>query len=169
MDVVGGWQLDENFGIYRISVRIINPETKNSVIKFCLFDTGFSGYLGLDNNTIASLNLKKIGMGKGFTVNGFIEYQNYEAIAEIVDNEEKPIGKIQMIDTETEETIIPIQEFNLPIMGVKARLVPSTFLTNHTHSTLLFRRALSPHPGQRITFSGPMKWYSILRIDIVPE
>ena len=122
MDILGGWQLDEQFGVYRIPIRIINPETKMSVIKFCLFDTGFSGYLGLDKETLNNLNLKKIGIGKGFTVQGLIEYQNYEGFVEIVDNEQKKLEMISMIDKINSKlgNIIPIQEFNIPIIGIKS-------------------------------------------------
>ncbi len=122
MDIVGGWSIDMEFGIYRIPIRIFNPETEISVIKNCLFDTCFSGYLGLDKETINFLNLKKSGTGKGFTVQGFIEFENYEGYVEIIDNEEKSlvdISNIDELDSNLDKRIIPIQDFKIPIIGIK--------------------------------------------------
>jgi len=120
MDIKGGWKLEEDFGIYRIPLRITNPETQTSIIKNCLFDTGFSGYLGLDENTITELNLKNIGIGKGYTVQGIIDYQNFEGLAEIIDDQLNPISTIHELDSGNEKEIIPIQEFNIPILGIKS-------------------------------------------------
>lgn len=77
MNIVGGWKLDPQLQIFRIPVRISNPETKVTLVKYCIFDTGFTGYFGLDKESISLLNLPKIGRGKGVTVSGLIEYDNY--------------------------------------------------------------------------------------------
>ncbi len=122
MNILNGWQIDKDLGVYRIPIRITNPETKLSLVKHCLFDTGFSGYLGLDNETNSVLNLPKIGQGKGITVKGLIEYDNYEGIIEIVDNNQKSLAKIVNIDKtneKSEKEVVPIQDFEIPIIGIK--------------------------------------------------
>ena len=123
MDIKGGWILDEDFEVFRIPIRIINPETSLSIIKTCLFDTGFTGYLGLDKETIEKLNLSKIGIGKGLTIKGLVDFDNYEANIEIIDNEDNTLIKINNIDdsdVESENDRIPIQEFKIPIIGMKS-------------------------------------------------
>ncbi|KKM13207.1 hypothetical protein LCGC14_1718630 [marine sediment metagenome] len=123
MNILGGWKLDPQLQIYRIPVRISNPETKVTLVKYCIFDTGFTGYFGLDKESIKLLNLPKIGRGKGVTVSGLIEYDNYNGIVEIVDQEQRAIIKI-LNKTKQEEIksveIIPIQEFGIPIIGIKS-------------------------------------------------
>lgn len=123
MNILGGWKLDPQLQIYRIPVRISNPETKVTLVKYCIFDTGFTGYIGLDKESITLLNLPKIGRGKGVTVSGLIEYDNYNGIVEIVDQEQRAIIKI-LNKTKQEEIksveIIPIQEFGIPIIGIKS-------------------------------------------------
>ncbi|KKK46564.1 hypothetical protein LCGC14_0728710 [marine sediment metagenome] len=123
MNILGGWKLDPQLQIYRIPVRISNPETKVTLVKYCIFDTGFTGYFGLDKESIKLLNLPKIGRGKGVTVSGLIEYDNYNGIVEIVDQEQRTIIKI-LNKTKQEEIksveIIPIQEFGIPIIGIKS-------------------------------------------------
>jgi len=122
MNILSGWQIDKDLGVYRIPIRITNPETKLSLVKHCLFDTGFSGYLGLDNETNSMLNLPKIGQGKGITVKGLIEYDNYEGIIEIVDDNQKSLVKIVNIDKtneKSEKKIVPVQDFDIPIIGIK--------------------------------------------------
>jgi len=88
-----------------------------------LFDTGFSGYLGLDKDSVSTLGLPKIGRGKGLTAKGIIDYKNYKGILEIVDENEELLVKIENIDENDklhEKTEIPIQEFDLPIVGIKS-------------------------------------------------
>ena len=48
MDMAGGWIIGRELGVYKIPICIVNPETDVSVVKICLFDTEFSGYLGFD-------------------------------------------------------------------------------------------------------------------------
>lgn len=123
MNIVGGWKRDPQLQIFRIPVRISNPETKVTLVKYCIFNTGFTGYFGLDKESISLLNLPKIGRGKGVTVSGLIEYDNYNGIVEIVNQEQKAIIKI-LNKTKQEEIksgeIIPIQEFGIPIIGIKS-------------------------------------------------
>ncbi|MBA7503209.1 hypothetical protein ES706_01817 [subsurface metagenome] len=123
MNILSGWQIDKDLGVYRIPIRITNPETKVSLVKHCLFDTGFSGYLGLDNETNSILNLPKIGQGKGITVKGLIEYDNYEGIIEIVADNQKSLVKIVNIDKtneNSEKKVVPVQDFDIPIIGIKS-------------------------------------------------
>jgi len=123
MKAIKGWYFDKTLGVYRVPIRIINPQNNHSIIKFCLFDTGFSGYLGLDKDAISSLGLPKIGRGKGVTAKGIIDYDNYEGVLEIVDENEKSLVKIQNVDKDIkaqEKTKIPIQEFDIPIVGIKS-------------------------------------------------
>ena len=124
MNIVGGWKLDPQLQIFRIPVRISNPETKVTLVKYCIFDTGFMGYFGLDKESISLLNLPKIGRGKGVTVSGLIEYDNYNGIIEIVDQEQKANIKILNKAIQQDEIksgeIIPIQEFGIPIIGIKS-------------------------------------------------
>ena len=68
MNILSGWQIDKNLGVFRIPIRITHPSTRLSVIKYCLFDSGFSSYFGLDKTTIKLLELTKIGQGKRLTV-----------------------------------------------------------------------------------------------------
>jgi len=122
MDIMGGWALDREFEVFRIPIRIINPDTNLSIIRNCLFDTGFTGYLGLDKKSIEELDLKKIGSGKGFTVKGLIDFNNFEAKAEIIDNEDRTLVIIKNIDEkriEANRIKIAVQEFEIPIMGMK--------------------------------------------------
>ena len=123
MNIVGGWKLDPQLKIFRIPVRISNPGTKVTLVKYCIFDTGFTGYFGLDKESISLLNLPKIGRGKGVTVSGLIEYDNYNGIIEIVDQEQKVVIKILNKTKQDEiklDEIIPIQEFGIPIIGIKS-------------------------------------------------
>ena len=122
VDIRKCWHLDEQLQVYRIPLRIINPTTRVSIVVNCLFDPGFSAYLGLDSYSIAALNLTNIGSGKALTVSGLIEYSNYQAFAEIIDENQMVIEQIQNLESaegpETEFLII--QEFNIPILGIKA-------------------------------------------------
>lgn len=107
--------------MFRIPLRITNPQSKIAIIKYCLFDTGFSGYLGLDKDTIESLSLPQNGTGKGMTVKGLIDYKNYEGIGEIVDENQKTLEKVRNLDIPNTPPVAPIliQEFNFPIVGMK--------------------------------------------------
>src|SRR5271157_4412850 len=81
MDVIHYWQMNEEINLYAIPIAITNPDTGASLIKSCVFDTGYSGYLGLDFETINYLGLVKVGGGEGYTVSGKIEYETYVGTA----------------------------------------------------------------------------------------
>ena len=142
MNILSGWQIDKNLGVFRIPIRITHPITKLSVLKYCLFDSGFSGYLGLDKAIIKLLGLTKIGQGKGLTVTGLIEYENFEGIIEIVSQDQKVIGRIinkEISIKNTENIIIPIQEFDIPIIGIKSILQFSWLLLSDKKAIFLLK------------------------------
>ncbi len=122
MDLQKCWEIDDTLQIFRIPLRITNPLSNVSIISYCIFDTGFSGYLGLDKDTIASLNLPQAGTGKAMTVKGLIDYKNYEGFGEIVDVNQKTLQQIKNLDLpeKTSQAPILIQEFNFPILGMKS-------------------------------------------------
>lgn len=142
MDILGGWKIDPQLQIFRIPVRISNPETKVTLVKYCIFDTGFTGYFGLDKESISLLNLPKIGRGKGVTVSGLIEYDNYNGIVEIVDQEQKVIIKILNKTRQDEiksNEIIPIQEFGIPIVGIKSICQTSWLILSERESIFILK------------------------------
>ena len=103
---------------------------------------GFLVYLGLDKATINLLGLTKIGQGKGLTVTGLIEYDNFEGIIEIIDQDQKVIGRIINIEISiknTENIIIPIQEFDIPIIGIKSILQFSWLLLSDKKAIFLLK------------------------------
>ncbi|MFX1397924.1 MAG: hypothetical protein ACFFAS_12880 [Promethearchaeota archaeon] len=142
MDILCGWKLDPVLNIFRIPIRIINPITQDSVIRHCLFDTGFSGYAGLSKETITSLKLERVGRGKGVTVSGIIDYNNYIAMIEIVDQEEKTVASIVNKDYGKElenKSLIPVQEFGIPILGIKAIIQFSWLIESEIQAILLMK------------------------------
>lgn len=116
-DNLTAWKFEVNSQTYRIPIRITNPETKVSIIKYCIFDTGYTGYCSLEHLTIAQLGLKRVGMGKALTIQGSIEYQNYEAFLEIVNEEKTTINQISNLDDPSKP--IPIQEMGINLIGIK--------------------------------------------------
>jgi predicted aspartyl protease len=122
LEIIQCWQMNAELGIIIIPIRIINPKTKISIIKNCIFDTGFSGYIGLDQDTILMLKLNKVGVGKGISIDRSIEIENFEAIAELIDKNQAQIAKIENIDKgkgEENKYLIPVQSINLPIIGMR--------------------------------------------------
>ena len=122
MEIIQCWQMNAELGIFIIPIRIINPKSKISIIKTCIFDTGFSGYIGLDQGTILMLKLNKVGVGKGISIDRQIEIENFEAMAELIDKNQAYIAKIENIDTTRDEEhkyLIPVQSINLPIIGMR--------------------------------------------------
>ena len=114
--------MSAELGIFMIPIRIFNPKRDVSIIKNCIFDTGFSGYIGLDQNTILMLKLNKVGVGRGISIDRQIEVENFEAIAELIDNNQAQIAKIENIDEikdEMSKYLIPVQSINLPIIGMR--------------------------------------------------
>ncbi len=122
MDILKCWEIEDTLQVFRIPLRITNPQSNVSIICNCIFDTGFSGYLGLNKDTIASLNLPQAGTGKTLTVKGLIDYKNYESFGEIVDANQKILQQIKNLDLpdNTSQAPILIQEFNFPILGMKS-------------------------------------------------
>lgn len=121
MKAIYGWKIDKNYNFYRISIQIKNPDIEKKIIRFCLYDTGFSGYLGLDKDSLDILQLKPVSHGRGMTVKGLIDFDNYEVTADIIDKDSKLIRSIENIDEESsKDHIIPVQEFDFPILGLKA-------------------------------------------------
>ena len=103
---------------------------------------GFLVYLGLDKATINLLGLTKIGQGKGLTVSGLIEYDNFEGIIEIINQDQKGIGRIinkEISIKNTENIIIPIQEFDIPIIGIKSILQFSWLLLSDKKAFFLLK------------------------------
>lgn len=110
-------------------VRITNPKTSINVIKSCIFDTGFTGYFGLDDKILQDLNLKKISQGKGYTVFGAITYDNYLCKVEILKPDKTPIKTIKINKDEISQLpkeyqnkneFIIAQKFDIPLIGMRA-------------------------------------------------
>ncbi|TFF90461.1 MAG: hypothetical protein EU548_02915 [Promethearchaeota archaeon] len=125
IDVIQCWKFNQDIQNFLIPIRITNPKSKVSIIRNCLFDTGFNGYIGLDNKTIQNLDLKKISSGFAFTVKGKIEFNNYEILAEIVNSSHIKLKRIKNIDETNlnksqDSNIIISQDFRIPILGMKS-------------------------------------------------
>ncbi|MHA1651792.1 MAG: hypothetical protein ACTSYB_16490 [Candidatus Helarchaeota archaeon] len=122
MEILQCWKMHADLHVFIIPVRISNPETKLSIVKNCLFDTGFSGYIGLDHSTISMLQLPKMGTGRGLSIDRLVEIENFEGTAELIDANQASIATIKNIDTtniQTHKTLIPIQSINIPIIGMR--------------------------------------------------
>jgi predicted aspartyl protease len=120
MNIVQCWSLNERIGAFTIPVKFINPQTRDAIVKNCIYDTGFTGFFSLDQTTIEALSLERIGHGIAFTVSGEVEYNNYVCNVELVDDVEatiRPITNPTMMD---DGFSIPIQEMKVPFMGMKA-------------------------------------------------
>ncbi len=122
MSIQKCWGLDDSLQVFRIPLRITNPESNVSIIRYCIFDTGFSGYLGLDKDAISALNLPQAGTGKAMTVKGLMDYKNFECFGEVVDADQMTLRQIKNLELpdNTSQTPILIQEFNIPILGMKS-------------------------------------------------
>jgi hypothetical protein len=123
MNIRQCWEINSKLNAFTIPVRFINPKNKISVIKYCVFDPGFTGYFGLDKKTIIELGLEQIGQGKALTITGDISYENYFGQVELIDEKQSILGKFknvdELIDKKNIEQI-PIQLFRLPLMGIKS-------------------------------------------------
>jgi len=121
MDVISAWKRESTTGTFRIPIKIMNPVTNVSILKYCLYDTGFSGYLGLDDETIRVLGLKQIGIGKALAAKGLLEYATFLGRADLIDEKNATIGEIHSnSEDKIERDDIPIQEFDINIVGLKA-------------------------------------------------
>lgn len=123
MNIRQCWLINPKLNAFTIPLRFTNPKSKISIVKYCVFDPGFTGYFGLDKNTIMELGLEQIGQGKALTITGEISYENYLAQVELIDEKQAILGKIINIDelSDAKNTDhIPIQLFSLPLMGIKS-------------------------------------------------
>ena len=129
MKVKCWWLIDPIHKLIPIFIRITNPENNLSMIKSALFDTAYSGYCGLDYDTIKTLKLPKIGGGKARTVAGDVDFENYFGIIDILTPEQSPIKRIELIEEDKEQLkellkidkqSIIIQKLDLTLLGMKA-------------------------------------------------
>jgi hypothetical protein len=122
MDVLKVWGMNDELNVFTIPIMIENPENNKSTIKLCIFDTGFSGYLGLDLDTINNLELDEMGSGNGFSVTGHFEFTYFKAKCQFGDEIEPNQGYFQNKESDSEQNIpnneIPVQQFELPIIGM---------------------------------------------------
>lgn len=124
MDLRELWKWDPNYHSYLIPLKITNPSTGVSISKWAIFDTGFTGYVGLDSITIKNLQLPKKGMGKGITINGITQFNIFLAKVEILSKKNQTIKTILNLEIKKPKNkknqIITIQEFKIPLLGLKA-------------------------------------------------
>ena len=89
----------------------------------------------MDKKTINQLGLERIGLGKAMTVNGLIEYNSYLGQAEFIDEKDAKLSVIEETTSELKtKQIIPIQEFNINLIGMKSILQKSWVIL---HSKIL--------------------------------
>ena len=120
MNVKQCWQLNPDLNAFVIPIRIQNLQNGLSIIRNCIFDTGFTGYLGLDLNTIKELKLPSIGKGKAFTITGEIQFENFAGKIEILGENQSILGEIKNIEIDFSGAEIPIQVFKIPLIGIKS-------------------------------------------------
>ena len=118
------WKWDPNYQAFLIPLKITNPSTGVSISKWAIFDTGFTGYVGLDSITIKNLQLPKKGMGKGITINGITQFNIFLAKVEILSKMDKAIKTILNLEAKKlkndKNEVIPVQEFKIPLLGLNA-------------------------------------------------
>ncbi|MHA1720811.1 MAG: hypothetical protein ACTSWX_01315 [Promethearchaeota archaeon] len=119
MEIAAAWKLEEKTNCFRIPIRIFNPTTKISIVKYFIFDTSYSGYLSMDKKTIAQLGLERIGLGKAVTINGLVEYNSFLGEAEFVDEKNAKLSTIEEKSSKS-NFVIPIQELNINLIGMKS-------------------------------------------------
>ena len=120
MNIRQCWQLNADLNVFEIPIRIQNPQSGLSIIRNCILDTGFIGYLGLDLATIKNLKLPSIGKGKALTITGEIQFDNYKGKVDILGENQSVLGEIKNLDANSVEVEIPIQVFKVPIIGIKS-------------------------------------------------
>ncbi|QEE15542.1 hypothetical protein DSAG12_01368 [Promethearchaeum syntrophicum] len=139
MEVAIAWKIEKQTKTFRIPIRVFNPSTNISIIKYFIFDTGFSGYLALDKKTINQLGLERIGLGKAMTVNGLIEYNSYFGKAEFLDENETKLSPIEETTSSSKTNlIIPIQEFNVNLIGMKS-IIQKSWMILHSEILCLLK------------------------------
>jgi predicted aspartyl protease len=125
--------MKDDLGTYLVPMRVTNPETKVSKVTWCIFDSGFTGYLSLDERTMRDLNLNRAGKGRAHTVTGNVDYETFFGIAEIIDENQKTIVTLQQDERmvlhepgievgigHTDPAIIPIQQFRHSLFGMQS-------------------------------------------------
>nr|MDO8118172.1 hypothetical protein [Candidatus Sigynarchaeota archaeon] len=123
MQLLHSWIADEKLDAFFISIRVQNPATRTSIFKWCLFATGFTGYLGLDKVTLDELGLKRLGTGDAMTVSGKISFATYAGAVEIMKDPTVALKQVHAIKSDgidKDSMIIPIQELKLPMVGMQA-------------------------------------------------
>ena len=118
MQLLQSWTIDKTLDAFFIPVRVQNPITQKTLSKWCLFDTGFTGYLGLDKLSLEELGLEQIGTGMAITIGGKVSFSTYSAIAEIMKDASTPLKQI-LLDGDEKEQTIPVQELKIPMVGIK--------------------------------------------------
>ncbi len=128
MKAIAYWKMEKTLQTYILPLRITHPTTNVSLIKMCIFDTGFSGYLGLDQQSVQNLGLPKAGFGKALTASGEIHVDNFYGKVELMNTNQSPCGQIRFKESISIKDIngdhsvdeIPIQMLNLPLLGMKS-------------------------------------------------
>ncbi len=120
------WPWNPEVNAFLVPIRIANPSTRIALIKWCIFDTGFTGYLGLDPTTIKNLDLPELGHGIGATITGNVDFVNYSALAELVGPDQENLSTFHSTENsernrdEGNNAGIIVQEFKIPLLGSKA-------------------------------------------------
>ena len=101
------WQLNPDLNAFVIPIRFQNLQSGLFIIRNCIFDTGFTGYLGLDLNTIKELKLPSIGKGKAFTITWEIQFENFTGKIEILGENQSILGEIKNMEIDFSGAEIP--------------------------------------------------------------
>jgi predicted aspartyl protease len=143
MDVEAAFKLEEKLNVFRVPVRITNPKNNISLTKYCVFDTGFTGHFALDKNTIQLLGLKRLAFGKAKTVTGIFEFETYQAFIELIDDKDGVIYKFQNLDDQgNKPELVPIQTFNINLIGMKAIKQKSWVIPKNQNMLILLKDML---------------------------
>ncbi|MEX2681725.1 MAG: hypothetical protein Q6373_008995 [Candidatus Sigynarchaeota archaeon] len=127
------WLMHEPLGSYLIPLRVTNPDTKVSKTVWCIFDSGFTGYVSLDAGTIKDLHLKPAGKGRAHTITGSVDFETHSGMVEIIDEKQESITMLKRDEREVlqentdgtgaeviDPAVIPIQQFRHPLFGMRA-------------------------------------------------
>ncbi|TFG18503.1 MAG: hypothetical protein EU530_09190 [Promethearchaeota archaeon] len=140
MDIEAAFKLEEKLHVFRVFVRITNPKNNISLTKYCLFDTGYTGHFALDEKTIQLLRLKQLAFGKAKTITGIVQFETFQAIIELIDDKERVIYKFQnQDDLENNPELVPIQTFNINLIGMKAIKQRSWVIPKHQNMLVLLK------------------------------
>ncbi len=127
------WLMSEPLGTFLVPLRVANPGNKVNKVVWCIFDSGFTGYVSLDAGTIKDLSLDPAGKGRAHTITGSVDYETFLGMAEIVDEKQRSIVMLKRdervvlrehaigVDVkDLDPAIIPIQQFRHPLFGMQA-------------------------------------------------